>query len=78
MPNKSKQNTFLQWFDSGKALSSNVDFNAIDWLRVIPLIAMHLACLLIFVVGWSPVALWIALFSYLLRMFAITAFYHRY
>jgi len=28
--------------------------------------------------GWSPVALWVALASYLLRMFAITAFYHRY
>jgi stearoyl-CoA desaturase (delta-9 desaturase) len=39
---------------------------------------MHLLCLLVFVVGISPIALWVALASYLLRMFAITAFYHRY
>lgn len=78
MPTKSKQNTFLQWFDSDQELTSTADIKAIDWLRVIPLILMHLACLLVFVVGWSPVALWLALLSYLLRMFAITAFYHRY
>jgi len=75
---KSTKNTLLQWFDSSKEPGSNANIDAIDWMRVIPFILMHLACLLVFVVGWSPVALWVALASYLLRMFAITAFYHRY
>ena len=75
---KSRKNTLLQWFDSSKEAGSNANIDAIDWMRVIPFILMHLACLLVFVVGWSPVALWVALASYLLRMFAITAFYHRY
>jgi stearoyl-CoA desaturase (delta-9 desaturase) len=39
---------------------------------------MHLACLAVLVVGWSPVALAVAAALFLVRMFAITAFYHRY
>lgn len=38
----------------------------------------HLVCLLVFVVGWSQVAIGVALGFYFLRMFALTAFYHRY
>jgi len=68
----------LSWFDSSNITASENTSEAIDWLRVIPFILMHLACLLVLVYGWSPVALWVALFSYLIRMFAITAFYHRY
>ena len=49
-----------------------------DWLRALPYIGMHLACLGVIWVGWSAVAVWTALALYLLRMFAITAFYHRY
>jgi stearoyl-CoA desaturase (delta-9 desaturase) len=75
---QSKISTFLLWFDNSNAPGDIENEEAIDWLRVFPLILMHLACLLIFVVGWSPFALWVALFSYLVRMFAITAFYHRY
>jgi stearoyl-CoA desaturase (delta-9 desaturase) len=41
-------------------------------------ILMHLACLGAFFVGVSPVALAMAAALYLIRMFAITAFYHRY
>ncbi len=69
---------FLSWFDNNSVKKTNQSDEAIDWLRVIPFILMHLVCLLVFVVGWSPVALWVALFSYFIRMFAITAFYHRY
>jgi stearoyl-CoA desaturase (Delta-9 desaturase) len=68
----------LSWFDSSNISSIENNSEAIDWLRVIPFILMHLACLLVFFVGWSPIVLWVAVFSYLLRMFAITAFYHRY
>ena len=52
--------------------------DAIDWLRVVPFIAMHLACFGVIWVGVSPVALIVAGALYVLRMFAITAFYHRY
>ena len=50
----------------------------IDWLRTLPFIALHAAVLLVFVLGWSPVAITVALFLYAIRMFAITGFYHRY
>lgn len=49
-----------------------------DWVRISPFIALHLSCAAVFLVGWSPVALVVALASYLVRMFAITGFYHRY
>jgi len=51
---------------------------AIDWLRVIPFFGMHFACLAVIWVGWSPVAVGVAVALYFLRMFAITGFYHRY
>jgi stearoyl-CoA desaturase (delta-9 desaturase) len=50
----------------------------VDWWRILPFVAMHLACLLVVVVGWSPVAVAVAVALYVLRMFGITAFYHRY
>ena len=69
-----------RWFDSYANDMTEQDAHAyrIDWLRTIPFIALHLAVLLVFVVGWSPVALLIAVGLYALRMFAITGFYHRY
>jgi len=39
---------------------------------------MHLGCLGVIWVGWSPVAVLAAVFLYFVRMFAITGFYHRY
>ena len=53
-------------------------FNQLDWLRVLPFIALHLACISVIWVGWSRFAVVFAIVLYLLRMFAITAFYHRY
>jgi stearoyl-CoA desaturase (delta-9 desaturase) len=50
----------------------------VDWVRVVPFIGMHLACLGVFLVGWHPAAVATAVALYLLRMFAITGFYHRY
>lgn len=66
------------WFDSSSVETGNDANEAVDWFRVIPFILMHIACLLVFVVGWSPIVIVVALFSYFIRMFAITAFYHRY
>jgi len=50
----------------------------VDWVRVLPFLGMHLACLLVFRVGWSWFAVGVAVALYLLRMFSITGFYHRY
>jgi len=50
----------------------------VDWRLVWPFIGVHLACLAVIWVGWSWTAVLTALGLYLLRMFAITAFYHRY
>ncbi len=52
--------------------------DSIRWARSIPYLLMHFTPLLIFVVGTSPVAVAVAALFWLLRMFAITGFYHRY
>ena len=39
---------------------------------------MQAGCLMVFVVGWSPIAVAVAVALYLVRMFGVTAFYHRY
>jgi len=51
---------------------------SVDWLRSIPYIVFHFCALSVFWVGISPVAVWTAVILYVLRMFAITGFYHRY
>jgi stearoyl-CoA desaturase (Delta-9 desaturase) len=68
----------LRWFDSGAQAADNVHARGIDWLRVIPFFLIHVACLGVLWVGWSATALMIAAALYVVRMFAITAFYHRY
>ena len=50
----------------------------VDYVRVLPFIGLHLACLGVFVVGVSPAAIAVAVALYLVRMFCITGFYHRY
>lgn len=74
------QQRLLRWLDSSIA-PVNVDAHAgnqVDWLRALPFMALHLACLAVIWVGWSPVAVLVAGLLYLVRMFAITGFYHRY
>lgn len=66
------------WFDTSAAPADEGDPDRIDWLRVVPFIALHLACLAVFWVGFSWFALWVAAALYAVRMFAITGFYHRY
>jgi stearoyl-CoA desaturase (delta-9 desaturase) len=46
--------------------------------RWFPFIFLHVGTLLVFFVGVSPVAVVVAVALYWVRMFAITAFYHRY
>jgi len=50
----------------------------VDWQRTLPFIFLHLGCLGVIWVGWSWVAVGAAAALYLIRMFAITGFYHRY
>ena len=68
--------TILRWFDSG--IGSKTDDESPDWGRLVPFIALHLACFAVYFVGVSWIALVIAAVSYLIRIFAITGFFHRY
>jgi stearoyl-CoA desaturase (Delta-9 desaturase) len=72
-------NHLLTWLDSARYRPADrPGTDNIDWVRILPFIGLHLACLAVFVVGVSTTAVLVFLASYLLRMFAITAFYHRY
>lgn len=50
----------------------------IDWVGALPFFALHVGLIALFWVGASPVAVWTCVGLYLVRMFAITGFYHRY
>ncbi len=69
-----------RWFDSSAAEPSTApgEGRRIDWPRVVPFVILHLGCLGVLWAGVSTFAVAVALGLYLLRMFAITAFYHRY
>lgn len=73
---------FVQWFDSehfDQATLADVrDLDRINWLRCLPFVALHFGCLAVIWVGWSPLAVQMAIGLYFLRMFAITGIYHRY
>jgi len=72
--------TLLRWFDAGTGskVVEDASRDRIDWARILPFVGMHAACLAVFWVGVSPVAVGAAVALYVLRMFAITGFYHRY
>lgn len=81
-----KRSTFLRtcslWLSSslqGEEIRHVDDDNRIDWLRIIPFILLHIIALAGAVLSsWAVEMLVLALLSYGIRMFAITAFYHRY
>ncbi len=50
----------------------------VDWERCIPFIILHLGLVFLIWVGWSSTAVLASIVLYVLRMFAITGFYHRY
>ena len=72
------RSVLLAWFDSSAPPTVDGCERRVDWLRVLPFIGIHVACLAVFFVGVSATALWIAAVLYVLRMLAITGFYHRY
>jgi stearoyl-CoA desaturase (delta-9 desaturase) len=69
-----------RWVDSAAVSAGEPAAGArrIDWPRVLPFVAVHLACLGVFWTGYSAIAIAAAAGLYVVRMFAITAFYHRY
>jgi len=74
--------SLMRWFDTDYG---NEDLSAIrakpdkvEFVRVLPFVLLHLGCLGVFLAGWSWFAVGTAVFMYLIRMFAITGFYHRY
>ncbi len=70
------------WFDNRAAVElaagTAQDTRSVDWMRVVPFLLLHLACVAAFWTGASAIALFTAGGLYLARMFAITGFYHRY
>ena len=78
------KNSFLAWLDTSayataaRPLSGAAHGDVVDWTRVVPFIALHVACLGVIFVGFSLTAVVVAIGSYVIRMFAITGFYHRY
>ena len=68
-----------RWVDSSApGEEAAVDPRGVDWPRVVPFVLLHAGCLGVLWTGWSPFAVAVAVALYALRMFAITAFYHRY
>jgi len=70
----------IRWFDSWHGIKDATTFKpfSVDWIRVTPFLLLHAVCLAPIWVGWSPFAVWMAVGLFLVRMFAVTAFYHRY
>ena len=69
-----------RWFDTDAAADQTpqTEFKQVDWFRIIPFVIMHAMCIGVIWVGWSWFAILTAVGLYLIRMFGITGFYHRY
>jgi stearoyl-CoA desaturase (delta-9 desaturase) len=72
---------FLLWFDTHASSSTSeatLNKDSVEWTRCIPFVVLHLSCLGVLIVGWSWFAIGLAAVLYFFRMFAVTAFFHRY
>ena len=67
-----------RWLDNAAGTDETENSDRIDWLRTLPFIGLHVACICVIWVGVSGIAVWVAVALYAIRMFAITGFYHRY
>ena len=74
--------SLMRWVDSwsmpAQAKTITAKNTQIQWLRIFPFIVLHIACFTAFWVGVSWFAIAFMLVFYLIRMFSITAFFHRY
>lgn len=83
MSSSARSNPFAsvtQWFDahaSAPAADQDAD-RTIDWVRILPFIGLHLACLFAFMTGVSTFAIIVMLITYAIRVLGITVGYHRY
>ena len=72
----------IRWIDSDYfpegADSVRAKPDRVEFPRCISFIVLHLGCLGVFLTGWSAVAVVTAIFFYAVRLFAVTAFFHRY
>lgn len=66
------------WFDNHSVAVAGESRRRIDIMRLLPFISIHAGCLWVPWVGASVSAVIATVLLYGLRMFAITAFYHRY
>ena len=67
-----------RWIFNLRAANQDSHDETLDNLRLTVFILFHVVCLAAFFVGVSTVAVCAMLFFYVMRMFFITAFYHRY
>lgn len=65
------------YFPAGAAATRALP-EKMEWSRAVPFIILHLGCLGVLWVGWSPVSVALCAFFYIVRMFFITGIYHRY
>lgn len=74
--------SLFSWLDaddlSSRASSTPANQKDHKLSHYAPFLFLHLGCLGALWTGWSPVAVGVAVALYWFRMFAITAFYHRY
>lgn len=71
--------SIIRWFDAEAAVEdTSGNDRQINYLRCIPFFIVHLGCLGVIWVGVSTTAVVICLLAFWFRMFAVTAFYHRY
>ncbi|HEY6893424.1 MAG TPA: fatty acid desaturase [Rhodanobacteraceae bacterium] len=70
--------TLRRWIDTNANPDDPASPDRIDWMRALPFLGMHVACIGVLWVGVSPTAIAVAVALYAVRMFALTAFYHRY
>ena len=74
--------TICRWLDSDYRREDLPDPallpEKVNWQRTLPFIFLHLGCVALIWVGASWPSVVAAVFLYVLRMFAITGFYHRY
>ena len=71
-----------QWLDSDFRRDDHPDPETlpdrVNWERTLPFIFLHVGCIAVVWVGFSWPSLIAAVLLYIVRMFAITGFYHRY
>ncbi len=80
MPPTNMSFSILKWVSPPPETYENPPFEVgrVEWFRCLPYVFIHLAALLAFLYPISLACILIAILSYVVRMFCITAFYHRY